>query len=53
LVAEKGKEEVLVRYRREVVRRLVFALDDGKREVRAGAVRCRAKWLEADEPDDE
>ena len=53
LVAEKFKEESLVRYRREVARRLVKALDDGRREVRSAAVRCRAKWLLADEPDDE
>jgi DNA repair/transcription protein MET18/MMS19 len=53
LVAVKFKEDNIVRYRREVVRRLIAALDDGKREVRSAAVRCRAKWLEADEPDDE
>lgn len=53
LVAQKFKEENLMRYRREVVKRLVGALDDGKREVRGAAVRCRAKWLEAEEPDDD
>jgi DNA repair/transcription protein MET18/MMS19 len=53
LVVVKFKEDNIVRYRREVVRRLIAALDDGKREVRSAAVRCRAKWLEADEPDDE
>jgi DNA repair/transcription protein MET18/MMS19 len=53
LVAEKFKEENILRYRREVVRRLIAALDDGKREVRSAAVKCRAKWLEADEPDDD
>jgi DNA repair/transcription protein MET18/MMS19 len=53
LVAVKFKEENIVRYRREVVRRLIAALDDGKREVRSAAVKCRAKWLDADEPDDE
>ena len=53
LVAEKFKEDNILRYRREVVRRLIAALDDGKREVRSAAVKCRAKWLEADEPDDE
>ncbi|CAN9135871.1 unnamed protein product [Alternaria alternata] len=53
LVAEKFKEERILGYRREVVRRLVAALDDGKREVRSAAVKCRAKWLLADEPDDE
>ncbi|KAJ6282258.1 RNAPII transcription regulator C-terminal-domain-containing protein [Bipolaris maydis] len=53
LVADKFKEDTLVKYRREVVRRLIAALDDGKREVRTAAVKCRAKWLLADEPDDE
>jgi DNA repair/transcription protein MET18/MMS19 len=53
LVADKFKEDTLIKYRREVVRRLIAALDDGKREVRAAAVKCRAKWLLADEPDDE
>jgi DNA repair/transcription protein MET18/MMS19 len=53
LVAEKFKEERILGYRREVVRRLIAALDDGKREVRSAAVKCRAKWLLADEPDDE
>jgi DNA repair/transcription protein MET18/MMS19 len=53
LVAEKFREDNILRYRREVVRSLIAALDDGKREVRSAAVKCRAKWLEADEPDDE
>ncbi|KAF1936874.1 ARM repeat-containing protein [Clathrospora elynae] len=53
LVAEKSKEDNIIRYRREVVRRLVAALDDRKREVRSAAVKCRAKWLDADEPDDD
>ncbi|KAF1842703.1 ARM repeat-containing protein [Cucurbitaria berberidis CBS 394.84] len=53
LAAEKFKEDQILRYRREVVKRLIAALDDRKREVRSAAVRCRAKWLEADEPDDD
>ncbi|KAJ4372079.1 hypothetical protein N0V83_003852 [Neocucurbitaria cava] len=53
LVAEKFKEDQILRYRREVVKRLIAALDDRKREVRSAAVKCRAKWLEADEPDDD
>lgn len=53
LVAHKFKEESILRFRREVVKKLVVALDDGKREVRAAAVRCRAKWLEAEEADDD
>ncbi|ORY09424.1 MMS19 nucleotide excision repair protein-like protein [Clohesyomyces aquaticus] len=53
LVPEKLKQEVVLRFRREVVKRLTNALDDRKREVRSQAVRCRAKWLEVDEVGDE
>lgn len=53
LVAGKFKEDQILRYRRQVVKELIAALDDGKREVRSAAVKCRAKWLEADEPDDD
>lgn len=53
LVAEKFGEEVVGRFRREVARRLVGALDDGKRGVRGEAVRCRMKWLEGGEDDDD
>jgi len=53
LVAEKFSEDVVVRYRRGVCKSLVAALDDPKRDVRTVAVKCRAKWLLADEPDDD
>lgn len=53
LVAEKFKQETVLPYRRQVVKRLVAALDDGKREVRSAAVKCRAKWLIVDEEDDD
>jgi DNA repair/transcription protein MET18/MMS19 len=53
LVAEKFKQETVLPYRRQVVKKLVAALDDGKREVRSVAVRCRAKWLGVDDEDDE
>ncbi|KAL6703041.1 hypothetical protein ACN47E_010248 [Coniothyrium glycines] len=53
LVAEKFKEENILRYRRGVVKQLIVALDDAKREVRSAAVRCRAKWLDAEDADDE
>lgn len=53
LVAEKFKEENILRYRREVVKRLVVALDDRRREVRTAAVKCRAKWLDAEEADED
>lgn len=53
LVADKFKDASVLPYRRQVVKKLVVALDDRKREVRSAAVKCRAKWLEADEPDDD
>ncbi|KAH7379206.1 MMS19 nucleotide excision repair protein-like protein [Phaeosphaeria sp. MPI-PUGE-AT-0046c] len=53
LVAEKLKQETLLPYRRQVVKKLVVALDDGKREVRSVAVKCRARWLGSDDEDDE
>lgn len=53
LVAEKFKQETVLPYRRQVVKKLIVALDDRKREVRSAAVRCRAKWLTVDEEDDE
>lgn len=53
LVAEKWGRDVLLLYRRVVVRRLVGALDDGRREVRGVAVRCRARWLGVDDEEDE
>jgi DNA repair/transcription protein MET18/MMS19 len=53
LVAEKFRQDVVLPYRRQVVKRLVFALDDAKREVRGAAVRCRAKWLGVDEEEDD
>jgi DNA repair/transcription protein MET18/MMS19 len=52
-VAEGFGTGVVLRYRREVVKRLGGALDDGKREVRAAAVRCRAKWAGVDEVGDD
>jgi DNA repair/transcription protein MET18/MMS19 len=53
LVADKFKQETVLPYRRQVVKKLVAALDDGKREVRSVAVRCRAKWLGVDDEDDD
>ncbi|KAH8732914.1 MMS19 nucleotide excision repair protein-like protein [Phaeosphaeriaceae sp. PMI808] len=53
LVADKFKQETVLPYRRQVVKKLIAALDDKKREVRGAAVRCRAKWLGIDEEDDE
>lgn len=49
------KDEVLLPYQRQVVRRLASALDDERRAVRAEAVRCRAAWagLDSHEDDDD
>jgi DNA repair/transcription protein MET18/MMS19 len=52
-VPEQFGTAVVLPYRRQVVKRLGAALDDGKREVRAAAVRCRAKWAGVDEVGDE
>lgn len=53
LVAVKFKRETVLPYRRQVVKKLVKALDDGKREVRSVAVKCRARWLGLDDEDDD
>jgi DNA repair/transcription protein MET18/MMS19 len=53
LVPQQLKRENLVPLRRQVVKRLVGSLDDGKREVRAEGVRCRSKWLGLDDEADE
>lgn len=53
LAAERLREETLCRYRREVVKRLVGALDDDKRGVRGEAVRCRSRWLDGRDEDDD
>ncbi|KAJ8111548.1 hypothetical protein OPT61_g5883 [Boeremia exigua] len=53
LVPEKFKQETLLPYRRQVVKKLTAALDDKKREVRSAAVKCRAKWLDIDEAGDD
>ncbi|CAI6277269.1 unnamed protein product [Periconia digitata] len=53
LVPDKLKLEVVLPYRRQVCRKLTPALDDRKRDVRTAAVKCRARWLEVDEVDDD
>ncbi|KAF2627746.1 ARM repeat-containing protein [Macroventuria anomochaeta] len=53
LVPEKFRQETVLPYRRQVVKKLTIALDDKKREVRSAAVKCRAKWLEIDEAGDD
>lgn len=53
LIPDKLKLEVVLPYRRQVCKKLTAALDDGKREVRSAAVKCRARWLEVDEAGDD
>lgn len=49
MVPAQLRQEIVLPYRRQVVKKLTSALDDKKRGVRAEAVRCRARWLEVDE----
>ena len=53
LVPRQLKREVVVPFRRQVVKKLMTCLDDPKRDVRAEAVRCRTAWLGLDEGDEE
>jgi DNA repair/transcription protein MET18/MMS19 len=53
LVPDKVKLEVVLPYKRQVCKKLTAALDDPKREVRSAAVRCRARWLEVGEDEDD
>ncbi|QDS68336.1 hypothetical protein FKW77_010702 [Venturia effusa] len=53
LVCRKARTELVIPFRRSVVKRLIVACDDKKRGVRSEAVRCRAKWIELDEAGDE
>lgn len=53
LMAGAIRKDRVLPFRKQVVKRLVAALDDQRRAVRSDAVKCRAKWLELDAPDDE
>lgn len=53
LVPQAFRTEVVLPYRRQVVKKLTAALDDRKREVRSAAVRCRSTWLSVDEVGDD
>lgn len=53
LVAMQLRGEIVVPFRKSVIKRLVSALDDRRRPVRAEAVRCRSKWLDLDEAAEE
>lgn len=45
LVPRQLRREVVLPYRRQVVKRLMSCLDDPKRSVRGEGVRCRMAWL--------
>lgn len=52
LVPRQLRREVVMPFRRQVVKRLMGCLDDPKRTVRNEGVRCRMAWLGLDEGDD-
>lgn len=49
LVPRQLKRETVLPYRRQIVKRLMGVLDDGKRSVRSEAVKCRTAWLALEE----
>ena len=53
LVPKQLKREVVLPYRRQIVKRLMAVLDDRKRSVRAEAVKARTAWLALEEADEE
>jgi DNA repair/transcription protein MET18/MMS19 len=53
LTVAKLRRELVIPYRKQVVKRLTIPLDDKKRIVRLEAVKCRSKWIELDEAGDD
>ncbi|EON62018.1 hypothetical protein W97_01237 [Coniosporium apollinis CBS 100218] len=53
LVPGQLRTETVLPFRKQVAKRLMASLDDGKRAVRGEAVRCRARWMGMDEVEDE
>ena len=49
----KLRRELVIPYRKQVIKKLTAPLDDKKRAVRLEAVKCRAKWIELDEAGDD
>jgi DNA repair/transcription protein MET18/MMS19 len=47
------RRELVIPFRKQVIKRLTAPLDDKKRAVRLEAVRCRTKWIELDEAGDD
>ncbi|EME49247.1 hypothetical protein DOTSEDRAFT_163453 [Dothistroma septosporum NZE10] len=53
LVPKQLKLEAVIPYRRPVVKKLLGCLDDGKRNVRHEAVKCRTAWLALEEANED
>lgn len=53
LVPERLRGEIVLPFKRQVVKKLTAALDDSKRAVRLEAVKCRGAWLGMDEVDED
>lgn len=53
LLPTQFKMEIVVPYRRQVVKRLMICLDDRKRVVRSEAVKCRTAWLSLEQESDD
>ncbi|KAK4634572.1 MMS19 nucleotide excision repair [Fulvia fulva] len=53
LVPKQLKPEAVIPYRRPVVKKLLGCLDDGKRDVRHEAVKCRTAWLALEEANED
>jgi len=49
LVPANLRLEIVIPYRKQVIKKLTSAVDDRRRTVRVEAVRCRTKWIELDE----
>lgn len=53
LVPSNIKAEILIPLKRSLIKKLLPCLDDGRRSVRAEAVKCQARWSELGEPGDD
>jgi DNA repair/transcription protein MET18/MMS19 len=47
------RTELVIPFRKQVIKKLTVPLDDKKRVVRLEAVKCRTKWIELDEAGDD
>jgi DNA repair/transcription protein MET18/MMS19 len=53
LTVSQLKTELVIPFRKQVIKKLTIPLDDKKRAVRLEAVKCRTKWIELDEAGDD